>query len=432
MRQATLFANADPKLSMQYLTTPEGALGFPSQRDLEGPLLTVLEAHGRCLTRDAYRELADHFRLSTEQRAATDPAGEFRLWDRHVRWTKQKLDLVGLAKSARPGVWTITDRGRDYLHNAQPGVVRLAFETPLGLAVLGNALEAMAYLHKGQVNLVLTSPPYLTRKAYGDWRDQDAYLEEFVPVLGAAKDLLADTGSLIVNLGLQYDPGQPTISLYHHDLLLRLVRQYGLFLVGEHSWLNPAKMPAPAGYVNVERIRCKASAEPVYWLAKRPRPKADNRRVLVPYSEAQLKVIERGETRREIRPSGHSAGAFAADNGGAIPGNVLVAANTASNDRYQVLCRQAGLPVHPARFPEVLPEFWIKFTTDVGDLVADLFAGSLTTGRAAETLGRRWIGIDRSATYLAGGALRFLDDTPLQVYEPITSLLRNVMGGDCA
>ena len=49
------------------------------------------------------------------------------------------------------------------------------------------------------------------------------------------------------------------------------------------------------------------------------------------------------------------------------------------------------MPIHPARFPPELPDFFIRFLTKPGQLVLDPFAGSNVTGQVAETLGRRWI-----------------------------------------
>lgn len=54
---------------------------------------------------------------------------------------------------------------------------------------------------------------------------------------------------------------------------------------------------------------------------------------------------------------------------------------------------------HPAAFPPPLPEFFIRLLSDPGDLVLDPFAGSGTTLRVAETLGRRAIGIERMPEY---------------------------------
>lgn len=49
------------------------------------------------------------------------------------------------------------------------------------------------------------------------------------------------------------------------------------------------------------------------------------------------------------------------------------------------MCKEIGVKAHPARFPAKLPEFFIRFLTDPGDVVLDIFAGSNTTGFVCET-----------------------------------------------
>lgn len=56
-----------------------------------------------------------------------------------------------------------------------------------------------------------------------------------------------------------------------------------------------------------------------------------------------------------------------------------------------------------------LPSFFIKFLTDPGDLVLDIFSGSNTTGRAAENLGRKWIAMEERQDHAALSAVRFLE-----------------------
>jgi site-specific DNA-methyltransferase (cytosine-N4-specific) len=111
----------------------------------------------------------------------------------------------------------------------------------------------------------------------------------------------------------------------------------------------------------------------------------------------------------KVRPSGHDIGwSFAKDNGGAVPSNLLKIANTESNGQYLSGCKVAGARPHPARFPAKLPEFFIRFLTDPGDIVLDIFAGSNTTGFVAEHLGRRWLAFEASREYLAASVFRFL------------------------
>jgi site-specific DNA-methyltransferase (cytosine-N4-specific) len=65
---------------------------------------------------------------------------------------------------------------------------------------------------------------------------------------------------------------------------------------------------------------------------------------------------------------------------------------------------------HPARFPVKLPEFFIKFLTKPGDVVVDIFAGSNTTGEAAERFGRQWLTFDLDPEYVAASVFRFVQD----------------------
>ena len=125
------------------------------------------------------------------------------------------------------------------------------------------------------------------------------------------------------------------------------------------------------------------------------------------------------------RPSGHDiSGRFAEDKGGAIPPNLLQIPNTESNSQYLRCCKIVGVGGHPARFPEKIPEFFIKFLTDPGDVVLDIFAGSNTTGAVSESLCRKWLAFELERSYLAASAFRFLD----VVNEPIVkSLYKNLM-----
>jgi site-specific DNA-methyltransferase (cytosine-N4-specific) len=109
------------------------------------------------------------------------------------------------------------------------------------------------------------------------------------------------------------------------------------------------------------------------------------------------------------RPSGHEIGvAFATDNGGAIPSNLLQISNSESNGVYLGACKEVGIKGHPARFPSRLPEFFIRLLTDPGDLVVDIFGGSNTTGMVAEAEGRRWLAFELNRDYVAASVLRFV------------------------
>jgi site-specific DNA-methyltransferase (cytosine-N4-specific) len=71
------------------------------------------------------------------------------------------------------------------------------------------------------------------------------------------------------------------------------------------------------------------------------------------------------------------------------------------------MCRKNKTKPHPARYPLELPQFFIKFLTDEGDLVLDPFGGSNTTGEAAEKLNRRWMTFEIVPEYLESSKFRF-------------------------
>jgi DNA modification methylase len=210
-----------------------------------------------------------------------------------------------------------------------------------------------------------------------------------------------------LNIGGSYNPGHPTRSLYHFKLLIALCEEVKFHLAQECFWYNPAKLPAPAEWCNVRRIRVKDSVEYVWWLSSSEMPHADNRGVLVPYSADMERLIKRGY-KAKVRPSGWNiTGKFQKDHGGAIPSNLIERVNNESNSDYIRACKESGTKPHPARFPAALPEFFIKLLTRQGALVVDPFAGSNTTGRIAENLGRRWVSMESSAEYVKNSALRF-------------------------
>lgn len=290
------------------------------------------------------------------------------------------------------------------------------YRTSLGSAFVARAEEFLLRLPENSIDLIVTSPPFalLREKAYGNL-DQTAYVDWLVSLGPRVHRVLKDTGSFVLDLGGAYRRGAPVRSLYNYRVLLRLCDECGFFLAEEFFWHNPCKLPSPIEWVNKRKIRAKDSVNTVWWLSKSEAPKADVRNVLTPYSPRMRKLLEDPLKfcQPKGRPSGHDISLnFGKENGGAVPSNLLRCPNTESNSLYLRLCREFGLPPHPARFPEALPEFFIKFLTDPGDRVADIFAGSNTTGITAERLGRKWLAVDCEREYIAASAFRFMEGWP--------------------
>lgn len=312
---------------------------------------------------------------------------------------------------------THTDRRRTEFDLSKPSRsrVRMAYRTPRGVMYHGSAqavlTSPLAKKYRGKVQMIFTSPPFpLNRKKkYGNFQGQNYvdWLASFAPLF---REFLKPDGSIVIELGNAWEAGQPVMSTLALEALLAF-RENGKFhLCQQFICHNPARLPTPAQWVTVERIRVKDSYTHLWWMSPAERPKADNRRVLKQYSGAMLKLLASQKYNSGRRPSEHHIGqaSFLRNNKGSIPSNVLILANTSATDGYITYCRDNDFPLHPSRMPKELPEFFIKFLTAPRDLVVDPFAGSNTTGAAAERLRRRWVSIETDHEYIDGSRGRFV------------------------
>jgi DNA modification methylase len=309
---------------------------------------------------------------------------------------------------------TASGEGAPVQSENEPTLFSPAYSTDFGQMYCGDAFEILpALIRQGvRAKLIMTSPPFalVKKKEYGN-EDADAYVRWFQPFIDLFKQVLEPNGSLVIDIGGAWIKGLPVKSIYQYKLLVTLCER-GFYLAQEFYHYNPAKLPTPAEWVTVRRLRVKDAVNNVFWLTLDPFADADNRRILTEYSDSMKTLLRKGYKAKK-RPSGHDISTeFQRDNGGAIPPNLLQYSNTESNSAYMRRCRDEDVKPHPARFPQSLPDFFIKFLTRPGDLVIDPLAGSNTTGASAEKLGRRWIGIEQNETYVEGSRFRFEPDRP--------------------
>ncbi len=281
----------------------------------------------------------------------------------------------------------------------------------------------------GKVQLILTSPPFPLnkKKAYGNKSGQ-SYLDWFKNLAPVFSEMLTDDGSLVIELGNAWEPGRPVQSPLPQRCLLSLLDHEAtpFVLCQQFVAYNPARLPSPAQWVNIERSRVTDSYTNIWWLSRCDKPKADNRRVLRPYSKEMKNLLGRQAYNAGTRPSEHNIGekSFLADNKGSIAHNFFEmeqldgnrkvrlpnafnVPNTISTDAFLSRCRDLEIRPHPARMPIGLAAFFVEFLTEKGDLVLDPFAGSNTTGYTAEVLGRRWVSVDAEADYADQSIVRF-------------------------
>lgn len=299
------------------------------------------------------------------------------------------------------------------------------FKTEKGSLYLGKCEEVLPKLKlKQKARLLFTSPPFplKRKKKYGNLSGEE-YLTWLTSLAKTFADVITDDGSIVIEIGNAWEPGRPVQSVLPIKALLAFTenKEAGLRLCQEFVCYNPARLPSPAQWVTIERIRTKDSFTRVWWMGKTDKPFADNRRVLKKYSKAMEELLEKKTYNSGKRPSEHviSKKGFLKNNNGAIPPNVILEedseaplnfleyANTGSAEGYQAFCRDHGILAHPARMPAKLAEFFIQFLTEEGDLVIDPFGGSNTVGYVAEKLGRKWLTVEANGLYAAASIARF-------------------------
>lgn len=313
-------------------------------------------------------------------------------------------------------------------------IIKPYYSTKFGKYYLGDTVNLLSSelgdSLNGKVQLLITSPPFPLnkKKRYGNLNGNE-YLEWFTNLASIFSRLLTSNGSIIIELGNSWEHERPVQSTLHLRSLLGFLNnpEADLRLCQQFICYNPSRLPSPAQWVTVNRIRTIDSFTHIWWMSRTDYPKADNRKVLRPYSKSMIELLEKQKYNSGKRPSEHriSEKSFLQNHNGSITHNVLELeqsdenrelrmpmsmlsiSNTNSNDSYIVKCRKKGIQPHPARMPEKLVSFFVDYLTDPGDLVLDPFAGSNTTGYVAEMKKRKWISLEIMQEYAKQSKLRF-------------------------
>ncbi len=259
----------------------------------------------------------------------------------------------------------------------------------------GDCVAGMRRLPDACVDLVFTSPPYADLRDYargsspalrrGERIRPDDYVGWFLPAAYEIRRVLKSRGSFVLNINDRCIRGARHLFVF--KLVVAMVEIVRMPLIETYVWHKPNPMPGRYG------PRPKDAFEYVFWFGK----STDVKFRLAAVGKGLTKmgpgpIYSRGlrgrfgdleGVRVERRTSGRPMkDAAARARKWADPGNVIT-------------CPVArGKSGHPARMPDALAEFFIKLATDSGDVVLDPFLGSGTTARAAERLGRRWLGFE--------------------------------------
>lgn len=377
------------------------------QSMIRQPLLdTLAECGGTARPKDIYDAIADRMNLDQGAAAETKTCADgqtYKYFEQQVRWARQTAVADGLIAGER-GRWELTDEAYAKLGRIRRGLSVLIYRTDDGLALWGHAEDAASHIEAGSVKLVLTSPPYpVVDRSYGRF-DVPTWLAWMHHLAGIWKNLIADDGTIAINVMDVFVPGTPMLSPYVERFTLAAIDNLGLHLAGRMPWVSPTKMGS-LQWTAKERAHPKNTMEHILLFSKTPRPDWNIDRMERP-KYAQKQVIKQG---RDVRPSGLdiNEAAFARNEDGPLPSNVIVAGGASGSDRYSRRCRENGMTPHPARYPSLLPRQIILMTTQPGEVCYDPMAGSNTTGQVASELGRRWISSEPMLDFAQSSAFRF-------------------------
>lgn len=255
--------------------------------------------------------------------------------------------------------------------------------------------QGMLLLPDRSIKLVYGSPPYPNaERDYGVWKASE-YIEKISPFLDAAVLKLREDGFLVINVKANREKATSKLaskrSLVVEKLAILLEEQWGLHCVDIEIWVK--ENPVPTGL----RVACQDAYEQNLWFSKAPKWTINLDAIRRPYESHSVKTY--GEYEYKPRSNGLS---YVRKNKmiephplGALPKNIISGGVS------------SRIGEHQATQPLYLPEKYIKATTNEGDLVVDPWMGSGTTGVAALSLNRKFIGFDIVESYLVEAKERF-------------------------
>jgi hypothetical protein len=254
-----------------------------------------------------------------------------------------------------------------------------AYKTKRGRMLIGRIEDVLesraASAIRGKVNLIFTSPPFpLVAKSDTAMRLASSTSNGLKILPPRLCDLLTPDGSIVMEIGNSWEQGVPVMSTLGLEALLAFKRAGQLNLSQHIICHNPVRLPSPAVWVTIARERLRESFTHVWWMSKSARPRADNRKVLLPYSSHMKQLLKTKKYNSGARPSGHviSKKGFLTDHGGAIAPNVisveeggtslpdaLLKFSGTNNDlKYRAYCETHGFEPHPARMQMGLASFF--------------------------------------------------------------------------
>jgi DNA modification methylase len=251
----------------------------------------------------------------------------------------------------------------------------------------GDSREILKKFPPKYFNLIVTSPPYAdARSNHYDSMRPGEYVDFMLSFHDQFWRVLKDDGSFVLNVKDKVVGGVRHRFVWN---TIEALAQRGWLCVDDYIWIKPNAMP---GYWP---NRLRDEWEYCFHMTKQNK--------FAMYQDGVKKPIGKWAEKRLANLTGKSNGRHNSENRSGfgrdlrnwVDKDFVLPGNTLS---IPLVGKNMG---HPAVFPVGLPEFFIKLFTKPGDEVLDPFAGSGSTGLAAEKLDRNVVLIDAKTEYIA-------------------------------
>ncbi|MCX6645914.1 MAG: site-specific DNA-methyltransferase [bacterium] len=251
--------------------------------------------------------------------------------------------------------------------------------------IFGDSREVLKKYPDSHFNLIFTSPPYAdARRKHYDSISPDEFPDFLLSFHEQFWRVLSEDGSFVLNIKDKVVNGRRNRYVWKTVMALE---EKGWLSIDDYLWLKPNAMP---GYW---RNRLRDEWEYCFHFTK------DKNFAM--YQDAVKKPMGDWAEKRLANLNGKSAERHNSENSSGfgrdlrnwlgkeyvLPGNVV---------QVPLVGKNMG---HPAVFPVKLPEFFIKLFTKEGDSILDPFAGSGSTGIAAEENLRNVVLVDNNLDY---------------------------------
>jgi DNA modification methylase len=276
----------------------------------------------------------------------------------------------------------------------------LANWTAADLIVNGSAAAALDAMPAGIAHVAVTSPPYYGQRDYraagqiGIEESPEAYVEALVGTFRSLRRVLRDDGTLWLNLGDKYVDG--ALLGMPWRVALALVAD-GWQLRSDIVWHKPNAMPHSA------KRRPTQDHEYIFLLSTGADYRYDADAIREPHRTFGEDSRMRGGRGHFGKRGGTPEQGKNAGNANLHTGRWDQAFHPLGRNKRTVWSVPLGKyrDAHFAVFPPALIEPCILAGSPEGGIVLDPFFGAGTTGLAARSLGRRFVGIELNPDYCA-------------------------------